>query len=105
MESCWTILASADTSVDVAGSGELLLLLLLSLSKGVGMVSVTLDRISPCTLEASAKACWADWSLSFSTDRASSIQLVSVEKIDGGKSVEIEREARNSSEDSEEAQK
>ena len=77
MESCWTILASADTSVDVAGSGELLLLLLLSLSKGVGMVSVTLDRISPCTLEASAKACWADWSLSFSTDRASSIQLVS----------------------------
>ena len=31
--------------------------------------------------------------------------VMGVEKIDGGKSVEIEREARNSSEDSEEAQK
>ena len=39
VDSCWTILASADTSVDVAGSGESLLLLLSSsVSKGMGIL-------------------------------------------------------------------
>ena len=37
--------------------------------------------------------------------RPQSLHPPLVEKIDGGKSVEIEREGRNSSEDSEEAQK
>ena len=77
VDSCWTILASADTSVDVAGSGESLLLLLSSVSKGVGMVSVVLPITSLWVLEAVLKACLEVVFLSFSFARASSTQLVS----------------------------
>ena len=78
VDSCWTILASADTSVDVAGSGESLLLLLLSsVSKGVGMVSVVLPITSLWVLEAVSMAFLEVAFLSFSFARASNTQLVS----------------------------
>ena len=77
VDSCWTILASADTLVDVAGSGEslLLLLLLLSVSKGVETVNVRSLTMSLWNLAAWSKARLEVVSLSFSFARASSTQV------------------------------